>query len=100
MGTHSKQQRVVRMQILLRDLPWYVNEFINHKKRKLSEVTLLNYCHDYKIFFTWLVNEYLINHKTKDIALEYLESLTVQRVDDFLHYLNYSLDNKDITVNR
>ncbi|QYK67429.1 hypothetical protein KAI36_02579 [Paenibacillus sp. S02] len=34
------------------ELPWYVTEYIDTRKRKLSHTTLLNYCHDFIIFLT------------------------------------------------
>ncbi|WP_416826291.1 tyrosine recombinase XerS [Ectobacillus polymachus] len=86
---------------LLNDLPWYVEEYINHKKRKLSAATLLNYCHDYKIFFTWMINKHICNCKEmKEISLGTLEKVTVQQVENFLSFLHYELNNKEITVNR
>ena len=86
---------------LLSELPWYVEEFINHKMRKLSTASLLNYCHDFKIFFTWMINEQISTCKDmKDISLDQLEKMTVQQVENFLSFLKYELNNKEITVNR
>lgn len=88
------------MQQLLQELPWYVEEFISLKQRKLSPASLLNYCHDYKIFFRWLVSEGFFNGASKDVPLETLEKLTVQQIESFLSFLQYQLKNKEITVNR
>jgi integrase len=85
---------------MLKELPWYVEEYIDHKRRKLSAVSLLNYCHDYKIFFNWMISEQLFLGAIKDIPLERLERLTVQQVEGFLYALQYNLNNKEITVNR
>lgn len=89
-----------RMQALLNDLPWYIGEYIEHKSRKLSAASLLNYCHDYKIFFTWIKSEGIADTSAKDTPLELLESLTVQQMDSFLLSLKQSLNNKAVTVNR
>jgi integrase len=96
----SKQQNFLKLQALLNELPWYVEEFINHKLRKLSTASLFNYCHDYKIFFNWMLSERLWDGNLKDIPLERLERMTVLEVEGFLNFLHYQLNNKELTVNR
>ncbi|MBD0384854.1 tyrosine recombinase XerS [Paenibacillus sedimenti] len=82
------------------DLPWYVQEFVEKRKRKLSPATLLNYCFDYILFFNWLVNEgYWIGNK-KDISLEFLETLTTQQMEDFITFLEIQQENSRSSVNR
>jgi site-specific recombinase XerD len=100
MSNQSKQLNYQKLQQLLNELPWYVAEYINHKQRKLSAASLLNYCHDFKIFFNWMVNEHLWSGDVKDIPLDQLEKMTVIQVDSFLNFLHYQLNNKEITVNR
>jgi integrase len=100
LSNQIKQQTFKKMQTVLNELPWYVEEYINHKTRKLSVASLLNYCHDYKIFFNWMISENLWDGPVKDIPLKRLEKLTVLEVDGFLNFLHYQLNNKEITVNR
>ena len=100
MVNQSKQQQFQKLQKLLNELPWYVDEYINHKLRKLSTASLFNYCHDYKIFFNWMVSEQLVSGTIKDIPLERLEKMTVLEIESFLNYLHYQLNNKELTVNR
>jgi len=100
MSNQSKQQDFQKLQNLLNELPWYVDEYINHKLRKLSTASLFNYCHDFKIFFHWIISEGLWNGSVKDIPLSRLEQMTVLEVEGFLNYLHYQLDNKELTVNR
>ncbi|MFK4342831.1 site-specific recombinase XerC [Paenibacillus sp. RC62] len=82
------------------DLPWFVTEFIDSRKRKLSPTTLLNYCHDYIIFFDWLVAENFIADSRKNINLATLEKLTIREVENFLSFLEYQLGNTKLTINR
>ncbi|MDR7001724.1 tyrosine recombinase XerS [Neobacillus niacini] len=96
----AKQQNFQKLQALLNELPWYVEEYINHKLRKLSTASLFNYCHDYKIFFNWIISEQLWTDSIKEIPLERLERLTVLEVEGFLNFLHYELNNKELTVNR
>ncbi|MBO0960600.1 tyrosine recombinase XerS [Neobacillus sp. MM2021_6] len=100
MVNQEKQSNFKKLQVILQELPWYVDEYINHKLRKLSTASLFNYCHDYKIFFNWMINEQLWNGSIKDIPLERLETMTVLEVENFLNYLHYQLNNKELTVNR
>ncbi|MDQ0229948.1 tyrosine recombinase XerS [Metabacillus malikii] len=98
--TEQSQLHNKKLSMLLKELPWYVEEFIDHRRRKLSPASLLNYCHDYKIFFQWLISEQLFAGHIKDIPLELLEKLTVQQVEGFLNALQYEHRNKAVTVNR
>lgn len=100
MSTHTEQQFYRKLQGVLTELPWYVEQYIDHKSRKLSPASLLNYAHDYKIFFQWLINEQLYDGKMKDVPLTLLDKLTIQQVENFLNYLAFELKNKPITVNR
>jgi site-specific recombinase XerD len=100
MVNQSKQENFKKLQSLLSELPWYVDEYINHKLRKLSTASLFNYCHDYKIFFNWMINEQLFIGSPKDIPLNRLEQMTVIEVESFLNFLHYELNNKELTINR
>ncbi|MBS4211122.1 MULTISPECIES: tyrosine recombinase XerS [Neobacillus] len=96
----AKQENFKKLQAMLNELPWYVEEYINHKLRKLSTASLFNYCHDYKIFFNWMITEQLWSGSIKEIPLERLEKMTVIEVEGFLNFLHYELNNKELTVNR
>ncbi len=100
MVNQEKQSNYNKLQSLMNELPWYVEEYINHKLRKLSTASLFNYCHDYKIFFNWMISEQLYNGNVKDIPLDRLEQITVLEIENFLNYLHYQLNNKELTVNR
>ncbi|MCR8646002.1 tyrosine recombinase XerS [Paenibacillus sp. N1-5-1-14] len=91
---------MIRIDEKLENLPWYITEFIDTRKRKLSPTTLLNYCHDYIIFFDWLVIENFSGTNRKEIDLLALEKLTIREVESFLSYLEYRLGNTKITINR
>jgi site-specific recombinase XerD len=100
MANEAQQHHNKKLQIILKELPWYVDEYINHKRRKLSAASLLNYCHDFKIFFNWIVTEQLYNGEIRNVPLNLLETLTIQQVESFLNALQYELNNKEVTVNR
>src|SRR5690625_107483 len=100
MINNSQKQNFKKLDLLLKELPWYVDEFIDKKKRKLSPGTLLNYCHDYKVFFSWLTSEGFYKGEIKEIPFTVFEKLTTQQTEDFLSFLKFQLNNKEITVNR
>ena len=99
-ATESQKLHNKKVQSILKELPWYVEEYIDHKRRNLSAASLLNYCLDYKIFFNWIVSEQLFVGHIRDIPLSLLDTLKTQQVNGFLYYLKYELSNKDITINR
>ncbi|MFS0672607.1 tyrosine recombinase XerS [Ornithinibacillus sp. 179-J 7C1 HS] len=100
MSKDKKQHLYARIEEKVKELPWYVGEFIDKKRRKLSAASLLNYCHDYIIFFDWLLAEGYFRGKIVDIPLNVLEKLTVQQIEDFLSFLEYNLGNTPLTINR
>ncbi len=89
-----------RIEEKVKELPWYVGEYIDKRRRRLSSTSLLNYCHDYIIFFDWILAEGYFRGKRNEVPLELLESLTVQQVEDFLSFLEFKLNNKQLTINR
>lgn len=100
MDKSIKSHYMNRIDDKLTELPWYVTEYIDSRKRKLSHTTLLNYCHDYIIFFDWLVSEKFSAATRKEVSLTLLESLTVREVENFLSFLEYQLGNTKYTINR
>ncbi|WP_238651802.1 tyrosine recombinase XerS [Paenibacillus piscarius] len=100
MDKHVKLNYMKRIDEKLLELPWYVTEYIDSRKRKLSHTTLLNYCHDFIIFFDWMVSENLSADMRINVGLTHLETLTVREVESFLSFLEYKLGNSKITINR
>ncbi|MFC4617682.1 tyrosine recombinase XerS [Camelliibacillus cellulosilyticus] len=100
MNKDAKLRQYARIDEKSKDLPWFVVEYINKKKRTMSPASLLNYCHDYIIFFDWMLAEGLASGNRADISLGALESLTVQQIEDFLSFLQFRLNNSALTVNR
>lgn len=89
-----------RVEDKVKELPWYVGEYIDKRRRKMSAASLLNYCHDYMIFLDWILAEGLYIGKRIDIPLDFLEQLTVQQIEDFLSFLEFNLRNTPLTINR
>ncbi|MFN7249871.1 MAG: tyrosine recombinase XerS [Anaerobacillus sp.] len=100
MSQENKLRYYERIEEKTKQLPWYVVEYIDKRKRKLSPASLLNYCHDYIIFFDWILAEEIFKGERKEIPLSTLEKLTRQQIEDFLSFLEFRLNNSKLTVNR
>lgn len=100
MTDERKQHLYERIDEKTAQLPWYVREYVDKKMRLMSPRSLLNYCHDYIIFFDWLLSEGFYSGKRADVPLECLEKLTPQTIENFLSYLQFRLQNDKFTINR
>jgi len=100
MSLETRNHYYKRIEEKTKELPWYVGEYIDKRKRKLSPASLLNYSHDYLIFFNWILAEGIYEGKRIDIPLDVLERLTRQQTEDFLSFLQFKLNNSGLTVNR
>ncbi|HJV45966.1 MAG TPA: tyrosine recombinase XerS [Bacillota bacterium] len=87
MVNEFKQQITERLESKLPTLPWYVMEFIHHKQLKMSPASLLNYVHDYILFFDWLIIEGFSKGERSEVPLKVLETLKLQDIDGFQRYL-------------
>ncbi len=96
----KKQRYYDRVEEKVKELPWYVGEYVDKKRRKLSSASLLNYIHDYNIFFDWLLAEGYSKGSRQEIPLDVLEKLTVQQLEDFLSFLEFKIENSPLTINR
>ncbi|WP_243293134.1 tyrosine recombinase XerS [Bacillus sp. FJAT-47783] len=87
--SRERLQHEQRLEQHLKEMPFYVVEYVRAKKRAhLSPSTLLGYVHDFKIFFEWLQSEGIVQvDSIKDISLETLEKLKKKDVEFFIDYL-------------
>lgn len=88
----------------IKDMPFYVVEYIRAKKRaSLSPRTLSGYLHDYKRFFDWLRQEGFTSAASNaDIPYAVLESLKKKDVEMFIEMLTDEKieKRKDVYVKR
>jgi site-specific recombinase XerD len=87
MVSEFRQQITERLESKLPTLPWYVMEFIHHKQLKMSPASLLNYVHDYILFFDWLIVEGFFKGERSAVSLQTLEKLKLQDIDRFQRHL-------------
>ncbi|WP_436580663.1 tyrosine recombinase XerS [Heyndrickxia oleronia] len=82
---------------LVKIMPYFVAEYVDDKRDSRSPSTLLNYVHDYKLFFEWLIEKNIANCKEiKDIDLSVLENLKLEQAKRFFK----ELQRRDIQINK
>lgn len=87
--------------ILQEDLPVFCYDYFLAIDSQTSPLTRLNYAHDLKIFFYFLLNKRFKCDKTvKDLTLDDLENVTSNDIEYFLSFLShYVYNGKDHSCN-
>lgn len=87
MPADTKRKYIPKIIEKIKAFPWYIDEYINHKIKDHSPLTLLNYLSDYEIFFDWLVVEGYYSGKRTEVPLEVLEKLRVVDIDNYVFFI-------------
>ena len=96
-----KEQDLKLLESRLPSLPWFVEQFIQHKLPDLSPSTLLEYTRDFETFFRWLIQEGLSSASSiPHVSLAELDRLTVSDVDTFKLHLQLRNANSLTTRER
>lgn len=83
---HEKYEK--ELEILLKEMPTYVVEYVDAKQDIRSPITLFNYVRDYRDFFNWLIAEGIAKCEfIKDIPPETLANLTLDQARNYFKYL-------------
>ncbi|MGL3067074.1 MULTISPECIES: tyrosine recombinase XerS [Planococcus] len=101
--TPEELQVLQRIEKQLKDMPFYVVEYIRSKKRNgLSADTLLQYLYRFQHFFQWLLRESLVEAKdTASIPYSVLAELKKQDVEHYIEFLKEeSLTHEQNTVKK
>ena len=87
--TPEELQVLQRIENQLKDMPFYVVEYIQSKKRVgLSADTLLQYLYRYQHFFRWLLREGLTEAAdTTSVPYSVLAELKKQEVELYIEFL-------------
>jgi len=96
-NTRQHQIHEKKLEELIKTMPFYVVEYVDQKLGSRSPSTLLNYVHDYKLFFEWMIAEGITEAKEmKDIPMSALENLKLIEAQGFIRFL----ERRDIQVNK
>jgi site-specific recombinase XerD len=86
-----------KLEELVKDMPFYVAEYVDDKLDTRSPSTLLNYVLDFKLFLEWLFSENIVQcENIKDIPLSALENLRLDQARSFIKFLG----RRKITVRK
>ncbi|MDY6367892.1 MAG: tyrosine-type recombinase/integrase [Clostridia bacterium] len=84
-----------RLKNILKELPYYVEDFFIGVELRTSPLTRLNYAYDLRIFFYFLSSKVFRTKDIVDISLEDLSKLQASDIEYFLNYLNhYEINGK------
>lgn len=87
---------IKRIDRILKDVPYYVEDFIIGVENKTSALTRLNYVYDLRVFFDFLSKKVFRNKKITDIDFNDLKLLEASDFEYFLNYLNhYNVNGKN-----
>ncbi len=84
-----------RLSVIIKELPYYVEDFFIGVENHTSALTRLNYSYDLRIFFDFLSKRVFRDKSAHDIELKDLEKLDVSDFEFFLSYLGrYEINGK------
>ena len=87
-----------RIEALLNDLPYFVEDFLRGVETRTSTLTRLNYCYDLRIFFYFLSQKKFRQKPVKDYTLDDLGSVTETDLEIFISWLsNYKYNDKRLS---
>jgi len=87
-----------RIDGLLKDLPFFAEDFLRGVETRTSTLTRLNYCYDLRIFFTFLTEKKFRNKRVSELTLDDLGQVTDTDLEIFLSYLsNYRYNGKRLS---
>lgn len=99
--SREKQRHLTKLFEMKSTLPWYVEEYLDVKRRaRMAPSTLVGYAHNYVHFFQWLIDQQNEKMEIKNIPLSLLENLRKSDVEMFLDYLQVDRGLSDSAINR
>ena len=84
-----------KLKNILKDLPYYAEDFFVGIENRTSPLTRLNYGYDLRVFFLFLSKKVFRTKKPSEITFEDLANLTASDIEYYLNYLNhYEINGK------
>ncbi|MBT2730495.1 tyrosine recombinase XerS [Bacillus sp. ISL-75] len=78
-----------QLEILLKEMPSYVVEYVDAKQDIRSPLTLFNYVRDFRDFFHWLITEGIVKcDQIKDIPTDTLATLSLDEARNYFKFLS------------
>lgn len=78
-----------RLNNIIKDLPYYVEDFFIGIENRCSVLTRLNYAYDLRVFYIFLTKKIYRTKNIAEIELKDLANLQASDIEYFLSYLNH-----------
>jgi site-specific recombinase XerD len=89
---------IERLEEIIRELPYFVEDFFVGVESRTSPLTRLNYAYDLRIFFDFLCKRKYRNHEVQELTLKHLEGVDHRDIEYFLSYLShYRFNGKQLS---
>ncbi len=95
-------KNIIKLKELLRELPYFMNEYFVGVESRTTPLTRLNYAFDMRIFFDYLVKEVpmFCDKKVVELTIQDLDKVTAAQIEAYLSYLNlYTFNGKRYSNN-
>lgn len=78
-----------KLETLLKEMPFYISEYVDAKQDIRSPLTLYNYVRDFRDFFNWLIAEGIAKYeRIKDIPPELLGELSLDQARNYFKFIS------------
>nr|WP_314465303.1 tyrosine-type recombinase/integrase [uncultured Clostridium sp.] len=90
-------ENVKHLRELIKELPHFCGDFFRGIEPRTSSRTRIAYAYDLKVFFDFLQKENPVIHKLemKEIPLDFLNTLKVVDIEEYMEYLKYRFNDKN-----
>ncbi len=96
--TERNLRNLDKIDELLEELPYFVEDYLRGVEQRTSVLTRLNYIYDLRIFFDFLTKKKFRDKSARDLSLEEIEQVTDSDVEIFLSYLsNYRFHERRLS---
>jgi site-specific recombinase XerD len=93
-------ENVKHLRELIKELPHFCSEFFRGIEPRTSSRTRIAYAYDLKVFFDFLQKENPVIRKIdmKEIPLDFLNTLRVVDIEEYMEYLKYRFNDRNQEV--
>lgn len=94
------RENTLRLREMIRELPPYCSDFFRGIEPQTSSRTRIAYAYDMKVFFEFLKRENPVfaSMDIRDITLEQLDQIRAGDLEEYMEYLKYRYDDKNLEV--
>ncbi len=94
------RENTLHLREMIKELPPYCSDFFRGIEPQTSSRTRIAYAYDMKVFFEFLrkENPVFASRDIRDISLEQLDQIRAGDLEEYMEYLKYRYDDKNLEV--